>query len=97
MRAVFLLTLLVLALASRALAGGAGGEYAVDVHDGEPFDDDATPNAPPVRARTETACSTVGFPEMIAWSASGTVVGWSALNAARIATRGRLLRPYARF
>jgi len=45
MRAVFLLTLLVLALASRALAGGAGGEYAVDVHDGEPFDDDATPNA----------------------------------------------------
>ena len=45
MRAVFLLTLLVLALASRALAGGAGGEYAVDVNDGEPFDDDATPNA----------------------------------------------------
>ena len=45
MRGVFLLTLLVLALASRALAGGAGGEYAVDVHDGEPFDDDATPNA----------------------------------------------------
>jgi len=45
MRAVFLLTLLVLALASRALAGGAGGEYAVDVHDGEHFDDDATPNA----------------------------------------------------
>ena len=40
-----MLTLLVLALASRALAGGAGGEYAVDVHDGEPFDDDATPNA----------------------------------------------------
>ena len=40
-----MLTLLVLALASRALAGGAGGEYAVDVNDGEPFDDDATPNA----------------------------------------------------
>ena len=40
-----MLTLLVLALASRALAGGAGGEYAVDVHDGEHFDDVATPNA----------------------------------------------------